>query len=92
MRDRISTKQKRQYKTTWTKILGYCKKYSAIIAISLIFAVIGTVLTLIGPDKISKLTNLIEQGFITGIDMSAVTKIGIILVTLYAISFVLTSV
>ena len=73
------------------KILGYCKQYSAILVLSLIFAVGGTVLTLIGPDKISDLTNLIEQGFISGIDMAAVAKIGFLLIALYAISFIITS-
>lgn len=48
-------------------------------------------LTLIGPDKISDLTNLIEQGFISGIDMAAVAKIGFLLIALYAISFIITS-
>lgn len=91
MKAKVSIKKKRDFKGTWMKILGYCKQYSAILVLSLIFAVGGTVLTLIGPDKISDLTNLIEQGFISGIDMAAVAKIGFLLMALYAISFIITS-
>ncbi len=91
MKAKVSIKKKRDFKGTWMKILGYCKQYSAILVLSLIFAVGGTVLTLIGPDKISDLTNLIEQGFISGIDMAAVAKIGFLLIALYAISFIITS-
>ncbi len=91
MKAKVSIKKKRDFKGTWMKILGYCKQYSAILVLSLIFAVGGTVLTLIGPDKISDLTNLIEQGFIIGIDMAAVAKIGFLLIALYAISFIITS-
>lgn len=91
MKAKVSIKKKRDFKGTWIKILGYCKQYSAIIVLSLIFAVGGTVLTLIGPDKISDLTNLIEQGFMSGIDMAAVAKIGFLLTALYAISFIITS-
>ena len=91
MKAKFSIKKKRDFKGTWMKILGYCKQYSAILVLSLIFAVGGTVLTLIGPDKISDLTNLIEQGFISGIDMAAVAKIGFLLIALYAISFIITS-
>ena len=91
MKAKVSIKKKRDFKGTWMKILGFCKQYSAILVLSLIFAVGGTVLTLIGPDKISDLTNLIEQGFISGIDMAAVAKIGFLLIALYAISFIITS-
>lgn len=91
MKAKVSIKKKRDFKGTWMKILGYCKQYSAILVLSLIFAVGGTVLTLIGPDKISDLTNLIEQGFISGVDMAAVAKIGFLLIALYAISFIITS-
>ena len=91
MKAKVSIKKKRDFKGTWMKILGYCKQYSAILVLSLIFAVGGTVLTLIGPDKISDLTNLIEQGFRSGIDMAAVAKIGFLLIALYAISFIITS-
>ncbi|MGM9664314.1 MAG: ABC transporter ATP-binding protein [Eubacteriales bacterium] len=47
---------------TWKKLLGYCRKYFAVIAIALICAAVGTVLTLAGPDKLSDMTDAITDG------------------------------
>lgn len=57
---------------TWKKLLRYCKKYGAALAIAILCAIAGTVLTLIGPDKLSEMTELITQGIMKGIDMNAV--------------------
>lgn len=50
------------FKGTWKKLLLYCKKYLFIMVISLLCATISTVFTLIGPDKLSELTNTITKG------------------------------
>lgn len=76
---------------TWKKLLGYCKKYIVIFIIALICAAAGTVLTLIGPDKLSDLTDCITEGIMAGINMEKVTKIGLTLVALYAISYILSA-
>lgn len=76
---------------TWKKLLGYCKKYLPFIIIAILCAAAGTVLTLIGPDKLSELTEYITAGIMTGIDMKAVTKIGLTLVAFYLISYILLS-
>ena len=47
---------------TWKKLLGYCRKYLAVFMIALICAAAGTVLTLIGPDKLSDMTDAITEG------------------------------
>lgn len=47
---------------TWGKLLKYCKKYHAALIIALICAVIGTVFTLVGPDKLSEMTDCITEG------------------------------
>ena len=47
---------------TWKKLIGYCRKHILFIIISLICASLGTVLTLIGPDKLSDMTNVITEG------------------------------
>ncbi|MGN0783769.1 MAG: ABC transporter ATP-binding protein [Christensenellales bacterium] len=68
---------------TWKKILRYAKKWVPAFVIALVFAIGGTVLTLIGPSKIKELTNIISTGLFTGIDMSAVAEIAVLLVVLY---------
>lgn len=47
---------------TWKKLLLYCRKYLAVFLIALICAISGTVLTLIGPDKLSDMTDTITAG------------------------------
>lgn len=47
---------------TWRKLLSYCRKYLAAFLIALICASAGTVLTLMGPDKISEMTDTITAG------------------------------
>ncbi len=47
---------------TWKKLLGYCRRYLAVFVIALVCAAAGTVLTLIGPDKLSEITDTITAG------------------------------
>ena len=46
----------------WKKLLGYCKKYTAFFIIAVICASVGTVCTLVGPDKLSDMTDEITSG------------------------------
>ena len=80
---------------------GFCKPYFPAIIISLICAVTGTVFTIIGPDKLSELTNIITDGvknsYIyaatgageSGIDLVKVRNICFLLVAFYGTSAVL---
>lgn len=47
---------------TWKKLFSYCRKYMLAIGLALLCAVIGTILTLMGPDKLSDMTDTITQG------------------------------
>ena len=76
-------------KGAWARIFTYCKKYHATIIIAVFASIVGTVLTLLGPNKLSDLTKLITDGIATGIDMDGVAKIGFTLVAFYASSWVL---
>jgi len=67
------------------KILTYAKSYLPAIIISLICAIIGTITTIIGPDKVSELVNIITDGIVFGVDISAFVKIAIFLICLYSI-------
>lgn len=77
------------FKATWGKLLTYFRPYWTAGIIALVGAVTGTILTLIGPDKLSELTDLVTQGLITGIDMNAVKVIGLTLVGFYGASALL---
>lgn len=83
-----SGEKSKNFKGTWAKLIRYCRQYMVAVIIALICAVAGTILSLIGPDKLSELTDLITEGIITGIDLNGISKIGFTLVTLYALSMI----
>lgn len=73
MDNRIS--QKPQNMTQALKKLAlFCKKEAAIIVLALILAAIGTVLTIMGPDQISKITDYIYDGITGDITTEAIAE------------------
>lgn len=90
-RGRAPEKSK-DFKGAWRKLLRLCRGYLPAICIALVCAVGGTVLTLLGPEQLKKLTNVITEGILTGIDLNAVSDIGALLVCFYAASMLLSSV
>lgn len=86
---RRPAEKSKDFKGTWMKIIRYCKRYLAVIVVALICAVAGTILTILGPDKLSDLTKVITEGIATGIDMDRVKSIGLTLVAFYVGSAIL---
>lgn len=86
---RRPAEKSKDFKGTWMKIIRYCKRYLAVIVVALICAVAGTILTILGPDKLSDLTKVITEGIATGIDMGRVKSIGLTLVAFYMGSAIL---
>ena len=86
---RRPAEKSKDFKGTWMKIIRYCKRYLAVIVVALICAVAGTILTILGPDKLSDLTKVITEGIATGIDMEGVKSIGLPLVAFYVGSAIL---
>lgn len=81
---------------TWKKLLGYCNKYLPLIILAILCAVGGTILMILGPDKLSELTEHIQNAFLIGSESSqtaldAIFKIGITLVCFYSASWLLSS-
>ncbi len=76
-------------KETTKKLMAFLKPYLPAIVLSLVLAVAGTVLQIIGPDKLKEMTNLITNGLMAGIDMEAIRAIAITLVCFYGTAAVL---
>jgi ATP-binding cassette subfamily B protein len=78
----------KDFKKTLRKLLAYCKPYLPMIIIAIILTVTATVFTLIGPNQLSKITNLIKDGIPDTIDTDAILSICIFLATLYGLSVI----
>ena len=70
-------------------LFAYIRDYIPAIITATVFSAAGTVLNVIGPDKMKKITTLIAEGAMTGIDKDAVFKIAITLVIMYGAGAVL---
>ncbi len=81
------------FKKAWGRLFQYMGRYRAPFIVAIAMAVIGTAIMLIGPNVISDITNLIKDGLFSGdIDMEKIASLGLWLLTLYAISAIITSV
>ncbi|CUN16081.1 ABC transporter ATP-binding protein [Turicibacter sanguinis] len=83
------TEKAKDTKKSVKKLLLFCQPHYLLIAFALIFSIVGTILTLIGPDKLSEVTDLITAGLMTGIDLDAVEDLCLLLVYMYGASFIL---
>ena len=71
-----------------SRLVSYSKNYLLVVGIAIILAVAGAVLNIIGPGKLSDITDLITEGLTSGINIEAVMKIVWLLVALYGLGFV----
>ncbi len=62
------------------------RPYLPAMAIAVLLAIAGSVLTIIGPDKVKEMTNAITAGMMSGIDMNLIATIGMTLVIYYGLS------
>lgn len=72
------------------KIIEYMKGSVGIVAVALVLAAFGAVLTIIGPDKVGEITDIMADGLMTGIDLKAVARVGIFLGAIYISSSLFT--
>ncbi len=82
----------KDFKGSVRKLLSYTKKYKKFMYLAIAFAMFGSILTLVGPSQLSKLTDEIMlgiQGNELGINMNSVFSIGLFLGVIYGISYAL---
>lgn len=80
----------KNFKGSMVKLLGYSKGYLPYIITALALAIAGTIFSLIGPNRLQDITDIIQEGFMSpdGVDTDEVTSIAIFLVVLYVLGFV----
>ncbi|MCD8357984.1 MAG: ABC transporter ATP-binding protein/permease [Oscillospiraceae bacterium] len=84
--------QAKNFSGTWMKLLQSCKGFRHLIFIAIFAAVAGVACTLVGPNRLSALTELVTAGLTGPIDMAGVARIAVTLVILYALGALLTGV
>ena len=86
--NRVAEKPK-DFKTAIRNLVHYLNKLFPLIVVALILSSFSSVLTIIGPNKLSDLTDEITKGLITGMNFDAITSITIFLVVIYLVSTLL---
>ncbi len=83
-------KSKRGIGGVLKELFSYSSKLKIPMTIALLFAVIGAILTIIGPNLLSDITDLISDALFGEIDLSAIANVGISLLIIYGLSAIFT--
>ncbi len=70
------------------ELASYSKAYFPAIIFALILAMAAAIFSIVGPNQLSKMTDLITEGLMGSIDMDAVEDVAILLVFLYGLGFI----
>ena len=87
---RAPAKSKRGIGGVLKELFTYSSKLKVPSAVAFLFAVAGAVLTIIGPNLLSQITDLISDALGGEIDLAAIGHIGVILLVIYGLSAVFT--
>ncbi|MDR0831992.1 MAG: ABC transporter ATP-binding protein/permease [Bacillales bacterium] len=79
----VPSKEKINFKSL-KKVIVFLKPFIVFFVIAIILGIGGAVLTLLGPDQMKNLVNVIEKGLTGPMNFELVTKYGIILICFYA--------
>ena len=85
---KVSGMKPKNMKQTYKDLLAYINVYLPIVIVALVLAMGAAVISLIGPRQLSEITDLITAGLTGQLDIAAIEKIALLLVTLYVISYI----
>lgn len=66
--------------------LRYAQGLALPLVIAFLFAIISSAITVLGPDRLSEITNLITQGLASEIDLDQITQIAVVLLSMYLVA------
>lgn len=88
-RMRGSAEKAKDFKTAMKKLIRYSKPFWPAVLVAIILAIGSAILTIIGPDQISRITDEITKGLTSQIDLEKIKEIAIFVGTLYITSGIL---
>ena len=68
------------------RLTEYMRSQLSLIIAALVLAALSAVLTIIGPDKVGEIATIMSDGLLTGIDLSAIARVGAFLAAIYIAS------
>lgn len=68
------------------RLTEYMRSQLGLIITALVLAALSAVLTIIGPDKVGEIATIMSDGLLTGIDISAIARVGAFLAAIYIAS------
>ena len=80
-----SFEKPKNFKVALARFVDFCRPFGTPIIVAFILSASGAIFTILGPDRLKQITNLIISGAMTGIDLDAVARIGTTLVVIYGI-------
>ena len=87
---RPAEKSKRGLRGVQRELFSYSERIKLPMLIALVLAAAGAVLTILGPNQLSKITNLISDSLAGEIDLAAIGRVAGVLLGIYALSALLT--
>ena len=85
-----NTERKHSIADVLRRLFSYNGKLKLPMAVALLFAAAGAVLTIVGPSLLSDITDIISNSLFAEIDLAAIGDIGMKLLALYLVSALLT--
>jgi ATP-binding cassette subfamily B multidrug efflux pump len=84
--ERGTSEKPKDLKNAIKSMIRYLDKYLPFVIVAFLLAALSSVLSIIGPNKLSDLTDVITDGLLTGIDFDMVKSIGLFLLIIYLLS------
>lgn len=77
--------KKKQTSTRWSQLSPYLKGFHLFFGIAILFSIVSSVITVVGPDKLKEITDTITKGMGTSIDIDKISSIALTLAILYGL-------
>ena len=84
------TDKAKDFKGAMKRLFSELKPFKILIFIAIVLAILGSIMSIIAPNKLSDLTDKISEGLVGTMDMDGVKKIAITLASLYIASALFT--
>ena len=75
----------KQESSLWSQLSPYLKGFHLFFGIAILFSIVSSIITVIGPDKLKEITDTITKGMGGTIDIDKITSIALTLAILYGV-------